>query len=123
MAIDFDGDWAALLLRIPLSGIARELAAHTQLLGYQPACNHLSLAVAADSAALAKSYAVDALQRGLSANFGPSLQVSIFLKEMAGESGLADQLREIAKNMNPDTEMRVDAIYTPLEISRSEPIH
>lgn len=86
------GDWGTILRALPLSGMARELAQHCELLGIQD--HQLRLRLAPLHRHLQMKPAQDKLQQALSVHFGKALQLCIELADTLGATPAATARRE-----------------------------
>jgi DNA polymerase-3 subunit gamma/tau len=90
----FDGNWAALVERLHLTGMAGMAARHAELASFEN--NHLELVVADSHRVYSEKAYQDKLKADLAAHFGPSLRLTIRIGSTAGSSVAATKSREIA---------------------------
>jgi len=83
----FDGDWVALVQKLPLSGGAKELARNSELKGQKNGV--FELVVQKAMAHLAGDSFKDKLQAVLTAQFGKAMKVQVTLGETRGASAAA----------------------------------
>ena len=94
-AIEFDGNWPALVERLGLTGLAGMVARHGELAGF--ANNHLQLVVPETHRMYAEKAYQDKLKGELVQHFGPSLRLTVTVGSTAGVSLAAAQSKEMAK--------------------------
>jgi DNA polymerase-3 subunit gamma/tau len=87
----FDGDWPGLIERLRLSGLTRELAARSELLG----CSGNQMTVRVPVRTLAEGGTLERLQAALTQHFGRPVRVRIEVGATSGPTaaGLAEQAR------------------------------
>jgi len=91
----FDGDWAALVVRLPATGVARELARHSILSAWN--ATGFELQVPKSMAHLAERSAVEKLRPVLESCFGQPLRLKVGVGEAAGESVAAREARSASE--------------------------
>jgi DNA polymerase-3 subunit gamma/tau len=94
-AIDFDGNWAGLVQRLNLTGMAGMVARHGELASFEN--NHLELVVPETHKMYAEKAYQDKLKAELQQHFGASLRLTVKVGETAGRSVAAAQSREQAR--------------------------
>ncbi len=94
-AIEFDGNWPALVERLGLTGLAGMVARHGELASF--ASNHLQLVVPETHRMYAEKAYQDKLKGELAQHFGPSLRLTVTVGSTAGVSLAAAQSKEMAK--------------------------
>ena len=88
----FDGDWAALVQKLPLSGGAKELARNSELKGH--ANGVVELVVQKAMAHLTGESYKEKLQAALGAHFGRPIKVQVALGETSGATAAARESAE-----------------------------
>ena len=90
-AADFDGDWPALVTRLPVQGLPRQLAAQAELIGFDGDAFRLRV----PNRTLADANNIERLRNGLSQHFGRPLRISVEVGATAGPTaaGIAEQAR------------------------------
>jgi DNA polymerase-3 subunit gamma/tau len=91
-AIAFDGDWAGLVQRLNLLGMAGMVARHGELVAFEN--NHLELVVPETHKMYAEKAYQDKLKGELQQHFGPTLRLTVKVGETAGRSVAAARSRE-----------------------------
>ena len=93
-AVAFDGDWAGLVERLKLTGMAGMVARHGELESFER--NHLQLVVPESHRMYAEKAYVDKLKSELAQHFGAALRVTVKVGNTAGKSVAAARSREMA---------------------------
>jgi len=93
--VAFDGNWAALVERLNLTGMAGMVARHGELVSFE--AGHLELAVPESHRMYAEKAYQEKLRAELAAHFGPALRVSVKVGTTSGASVAAVRTREMAK--------------------------
>jgi DNA polymerase-3 subunit gamma/tau len=94
-AAAFDGDWAALVERLRLTGMAGMAARHAEFGSF--ANNHLELVVPDTHRVYAEKPYLEKLKTELAAHFGATLRLSMRVGPTAGASVAAAKSREMAE--------------------------
>jgi DNA polymerase-3 subunit gamma/tau len=94
-AIEFDGDWPALVERLGLTGMAGMVARHGELISFTN--GHLQLVVPETHRVYAEKAYQEKLKGVLAQHFGPSLRLTVLVGSTAGVSLAAAQSKEMAK--------------------------
>jgi len=99
----FDGDWPALVTRLPVQGLTRQLAAQAELVAREGDLFRLR----APSRTLADANNLERLRNGLSQYFGRPIRVSVDIGAIAGPTAAA-----IAEQVRVERQKRAEeAIY------------
>ena len=87
----FDGDWPALVARLPVQGLPRQLAAVAQLISHEGDVFRLRV----PNRTLAEAGTIERLKNGLAQHFGRPVRLSVEVGATAGPTaaGLAEQAR------------------------------
>jgi DNA polymerase III subunit gamma/tau len=93
--VAFDGDWAALVERLRLTGMAGMAARHAEFGSFQN--NHLELVVPETHRVYAEKPYQDKLKADLAAQFGPGFRLTVRVGATAGASVAAAKSREMAE--------------------------
>jgi DNA polymerase-3 subunit gamma/tau len=93
--INFDGDWAGLVQRLNLTGMAGMVAQRGELVSFEN--NHLELVVPETHKMYAEKAYQDKLKAELQPHFGPTLRLTVRVGETAGKSVAAARSREQAR--------------------------
>jgi DNA polymerase-3 subunit gamma/tau len=93
--INFDGDWASLVQRLNLTGMAGMVAQRGELVAFEN--NHLELVVPETHKMYAEKAYQDKLKAELQPHFGPTLRLTVRVGETAGKSVAAARSREQAR--------------------------
>ena len=94
-AIEFDGNWPALVERLGLTGMAGMVARHGELASFDN--GHLQLVVPETHRVYAEKAYQDKLKADLVQHFGPTLRLTVTVGSTAGVSLAAAQSKEMAK--------------------------
>jgi DNA polymerase-3 subunit gamma/tau len=92
-AVEFDGDWHALVQR--LTGLARMVAAHAELASYKN--GHFEIVLPEAQRMYAEKSYQDKLRADLAAHFGPGVRLSVRVGSTSGNSVAAARSREMAQ--------------------------
>ena len=92
-AIEFNGDWPALVQR--LNGLARMVAAHAELASYGN--GHFEIVLPEAQRMYAEKSYQDKLRADLAAHFGPGVRLSVRVGSTSGNSVAAARSREMAQ--------------------------
>jgi DNA polymerase-3 subunit gamma/tau len=90
--VSFDGDWAGLVERLQLTGLARMAARYAEFVAYKN--NHLELVVPESQKMYAEKTYVDKLKADLAAHFGAGFRLTVRVGPTAGKSLAATKSRE-----------------------------
>jgi DNA polymerase III subunit gamma/tau len=101
-AIDFDGDWPALVERLRLSGMAGMVARHGELVSFEN--GHLQLVVPETHRMYAEKTYQDKLKAELAAHFGAGVRLSVRVGGTTGASLAAARSKETARRQASATE-------------------
>jgi DNA polymerase-3 subunit gamma/tau len=93
-AIEFDGDWAALVERLNLTGMAGMVARHGELASFEN--GHFDLVVPETHKMYAEKAYQDKLKAELQQHFGPGVRLTVRVGNTAGRSVAAARSREQA---------------------------
>lgn len=91
--LDFDGDWLALVGKLRLAGIARQLAHEAELVSWR----HRSFHIRANIRTLLEPAHVERLKNALAAHFGGPIQLTAELGTVQGTTAAALEAQERAK--------------------------
>ena len=91
----FDGDWAGLVQRLNLTGMAGMVARHGELVSFEN--NHLELVVPETQKMYAEKAYQDKLKAELQQHFGATLRLTVKVGETAGRSVAAAHARDQAR--------------------------
>jgi DNA polymerase-3 subunit gamma/tau len=89
----FDGDWAGLVERLKLTGMAGMVARHGELAAYEN--NHVELVVPEAHRVYAEKAYQDKLRAELQQHFGPGLRLTVKVGPTAGKSVAAARSRDM----------------------------
>jgi DNA polymerase-3 subunit gamma/tau len=92
-AVEFDGDWHALVQR--LNGLARMVAAHAELASYRN--GHFEIVLPEAQRMYAEKSYQDKLRTDLATHFGPGVRLSVRIGSTSGNSVAAARSREMAQ--------------------------
>jgi DNA polymerase-3 subunit gamma/tau len=89
--VTFEGDWPALVQRLKISGMVRELATRSELISVDG--DHFKLRVPIKT--LAEGGSLERLKTALAQHFGRTIRVAVEIGETAGPTaaGIAEQAR------------------------------
>ena len=93
-AMEFDGNWPALVERLNLTGMAGLVARHGELVAFEG--GHVQLVVPETHRMYAEKAYQDKLRSDLAAHFGPSLKLTVKVGSTSGASVAAQRSREMA---------------------------
>src|SRR5687767_7300441 len=91
----FDGDWAGLVQRLNLTGMAGMVARHGELVSFEN--NHVELVVPETHKMYAEKAYQDKLKGELQQHFGPTLRLTVKVGATEGKSLAAERSREQAR--------------------------
>jgi len=92
-AVEFNGDWHALVQR--LNGLARMVAAHAELASYRN--GHFEIVLPEAQRMYAEKSYQDKLRADLATHFGPGVRLSVRIGSISGNSVAAARSREMAQ--------------------------
>jgi DNA polymerase-3 subunit gamma/tau len=101
-AIDFDGDWPALVDRLGLTGMAGMVARHGELASFDN--GHFQLVVPESHRMYAEKAYQDKLKAELAAKFGAGVRLTVRVGSTAGISLAATRSKEMAQRQASATE-------------------
>jgi DNA polymerase-3 subunit gamma/tau len=93
--VDFDGNWAALVERLNLTGMAGMVARYGELVSFENM--HLELMVPETHRMYAEKAYQDKLKAELASHFGPQLRLTVKVGTTAGKSVAAARSKEMEK--------------------------
>jgi DNA polymerase-3 subunit gamma/tau len=93
----FDGDWAALALRLPVNGMAQQLALNSELAGWDG--NRLALRVAESQRHLAEKAYLDKLRAALEQALGGRVQLAVEVGGGLEDTAALRERREKAEQL------------------------
>jgi DNA polymerase-3 subunit gamma/tau len=99
VAPDFDGDWPALVTRLPVQGLPRQLAAQAELVAVDGDAFRLRV----PNRTLADANNIERLRNGLSQYFGRPIRISVDVGATAGPTAAA-----IAAQAQADRQRRAE---------------
>ena len=94
-AVQFDGNWPALVERLNLTGLAGMVARHGELVSFED--NHLQLAVPETHRMYAEKAYQDKLRSELSPHFGQGLRLTVKVGSTSGSSVASQRSQEMAR--------------------------